>query len=84
MVLAISPTYHQRNSGRSRDETWAEVMEMAAEAKHDGVYLAVVLANTWHCHSPTFSCGSTCTRGAAVWKAPLNPQRVPFVPSTSA
>ena len=50
MVLAISPTYHQRNSGRSRDETWAEVMEMAAEAKHDGAYLAVVLANTWQCH----------------------------------
>jgi isopropylmalate/homocitrate/citramalate synthase len=50
MVLAISPTYHQRNSGRSRDATWAEIVKMAAEAKHDGVYLAVVLANTWHCH----------------------------------
>lgn len=50
MVLAISPTYHQRNSGRSRDATWAEIVKMAAEASTDGVYLAVVLANTWHCH----------------------------------
>ena len=50
MVLAISPTYHQRNSGCSRDETWAELVNMAAEAKNDGVHLAVVLANTWHCH----------------------------------
>ena len=50
MVLAISPTYHQRNSGCSRDETWAELVNMAAEAKDDGAYLAVVLANTWQCH----------------------------------
>ncbi len=50
MVLAISPTYHQRNSGCSRDETWTELVNMAAEAKHDGAYLAVVLANTWQCH----------------------------------
>jgi hydroxymethylglutaryl-CoA lyase len=50
MVLAISPTYHQRNSGRSRDETWAELVNMAAEANNEGVYLAVVLANAWQCH----------------------------------
>ncbi len=50
MVLAVSPTYHQRNSGRPRDETWAELVRMAAEAKGDGIYLAVVLANTWQCH----------------------------------
>ena len=63
MVLAISPTYHQRNSGCSRDETWTELVNMAAEAKHDGAYLAVVLANTWQCHfegetpSKTYSTG---------------------------
>ncbi len=50
MVLGLSPTYHQKNSGRSRDETWAEIKTMAAEARAEGVYLAVVLANTWHCH----------------------------------
>ncbi len=49
MVLALSPTYHQKNSGRPRDETWAEITRMAAEAKAEGVHLAVVLANTWHC-----------------------------------
>lgn len=49
MVLAISATYHQRNSGRPRDETWAELVKMAAEANTEGVYLAVVLANTWQC-----------------------------------
>lgn len=50
MVLAISATYHQRNSGRSREETWTELTTMAAEAKAAGVYLGVVLANTWSCH----------------------------------
>lgn len=50
MVLALSATYHQRNSGRSREETWAELTTMAAGAKVEGVYLAVVLANTWSCH----------------------------------
>lgn len=49
MVLALSATYHRNNSGRSREETWAELTTMAADAKADGVLLAVVLANTWHC-----------------------------------
>jgi hydroxymethylglutaryl-CoA lyase len=50
MVLAISPTYHKKNSGRAREETWAETAEMAPDANAAGVYLAIVLSNTWHCH----------------------------------
>ncbi len=50
MVLALSATYHQNNSGRSQEETWAEITKMAAEARTEGVRLAVVLANAWHCH----------------------------------
>lgn len=49
MVLALSPTYHQNNAGCSQDETWAEIARMATEAKPDGIYLAVVFANSWHC-----------------------------------
>ncbi|MFQ5846218.1 MAG: hypothetical protein ACE5IQ_00935 [Candidatus Methylomirabilales bacterium] len=49
MVLAISPTYHRRNSGHSQEETWADITKMAAEANTDGVHLAVVLSNSWHC-----------------------------------
>ncbi len=49
MVLAISRTLHQRNSGRSQEETWAEIASMAAEADGDGIHLAVVLSNTWSC-----------------------------------
>jgi hydroxymethylglutaryl-CoA lyase len=63
MVLAISPTYHQRNSGRSREETWAEIKQMAAEAKAEGVYLAVVLSNSWHC---VFE-GETPTESLLYW-----------------
>jgi hydroxymethylglutaryl-CoA lyase len=50
MVLAISTTYHRNNSGRAREETWAEIAEMAPEANASGVYLAIVLSNAWHCH----------------------------------
>jgi hydroxymethylglutaryl-CoA lyase len=50
MVLALSSVYSQNNSGRSREETWAEIAKMAAEANAEGIYLAVVFANTWHCH----------------------------------
>jgi hydroxymethylglutaryl-CoA lyase len=50
MVLALSGTYHQKNSGRSREETWAEITQMAADAEEEDVHLAVVLANTWYCH----------------------------------
>lgn len=49
MVLAISPTYNQRNNGRSREKTWAEIMAMAAEAHADGIHLAVVLSTSWYC-----------------------------------
>ncbi len=49
MVLAISPTYNQRNNGRSREETWAEIVAMAAEAHADGIHLAVVLSTSWYC-----------------------------------
>lgn len=49
MVLAISPTYNQRNNGRSREETWTEIMAMAAEAHADGIHLAVVLSTSWYC-----------------------------------
>lgn len=50
MVLALSATYSRNNSGRSREVTWAELTRMAAEATAEGVYLAVVFANSWHCH----------------------------------
>lgn len=49
MVLAISPTYNQRNNGRSREKTWTEIMAMAAEAHADGIHLAVVLSTSWYC-----------------------------------
>lgn len=49
MVLAISPTYNQRNNGRSREETWTEITTMAAEANADGIHLAVVLSTSWYC-----------------------------------
>lgn len=49
MVLAISPTYNQRNNGRSREETWTEIMAMAAQANADGIHLAVVLSTSWYC-----------------------------------
>lgn len=49
MVLAISPTYNQRNNGRSREETWTEIMAMAAEARAGGIHLAVVLSTSWYC-----------------------------------
>lgn len=50
MVLALSDTYNHKNNGRSQEETWAEITRMAPEARADGVRLAVVLANAWHCH----------------------------------
>lgn len=50
MVLAISPTYNQRNNGRSREETWTEITTMAAEANADGIHLAVVLSTSWYCY----------------------------------
>ncbi|MFQ5656466.1 MAG: hypothetical protein ACE5G5_02920 [Candidatus Methylomirabilales bacterium] len=49
MVLALSATCHQNNAGCSQDETWGEITRMANEAKSDGICLAVVFANTWHC-----------------------------------
>ncbi len=50
MVLAISPTYNQRNNGRSREETWTEIKNMAAEANAGGIHLAVVLSTSWYCY----------------------------------
>lgn len=49
MVLAVSPSYHRQNSNRSQEETFAEVTRVASEARQDGVYLAIALANGWHC-----------------------------------
>lgn len=49
LVLALSATYHQKNSHRSREETLAEYVELLRTAEDDGVTVGVGLANVWHC-----------------------------------
>jgi len=49
LVLALSATYHQKNSHRTREETFAEYEELLRRAGHDGVAVGVGLANVWHC-----------------------------------
>ncbi|MEJ2288480.1 MAG: hypothetical protein P8Y02_07515 [Deinococcales bacterium] len=49
LVLALSATYHRKNSGRSREETLAEFETLIRRAERDGVHVGVGLANVWHC-----------------------------------
>ncbi|PZA05989.1 MULTISPECIES: hypothetical protein [unclassified Meiothermus] len=49
MVLAISSIYHQKNTGKTQEETWREVAEVAWRAPLAGVQLSLALANAWHC-----------------------------------
>ena len=49
LVLALSATYHRKNSGRSREETLAEFETLIGRAERDGVHVGIGLANVWHC-----------------------------------
>ncbi len=49
LVLALSPTYHRENSGRSQEETMADYARVIASAKEARVHLGIGLANAWHC-----------------------------------
>lgn len=63
MVLALSPSYHRRNSGRSQEETMAEYEALIERARGDGVHLGIGLANAWHC---TFE-GATPAERVLAW-----------------
>lgn len=73
MVLAISPTYNQRNNGRSREETWTEIMAMAAEARAGGIHLAVVLSTSWYC----FYEGETPIESLLYWAEQVSSLGIP-------
>lgn len=73
MVLAISPTYNQRNNGRSREETWTEIMAMAAEAHAGGIHLAVVLSTSWYC----FYEGETPIESLLYWAEQVSSLGIP-------
>lgn len=49
LVLALSATYHRKNSGRSQEETMSEYQTLIGRAKDDGVHVGIGLANVWHC-----------------------------------
>ncbi len=50
LVLALSATYHVKNSGRTREQTLAEYLELLRRAPDDGVHVGIGLANVWHCN----------------------------------
>jgi len=49
LVLALSPSYHRKNSGRSQEETMDEYEVIFARARDEAVHVGVGLANAWHC-----------------------------------
>ncbi len=49
LVLALSATYHQKNSGRTREQTLADYRDLVQRAAQDGVHVGIGLANVWHC-----------------------------------
>lgn len=49
LVLALSATYHRKNSHRTHEETFAEYQDVLQRAERDGVAVGVGLANVWHC-----------------------------------
>lgn len=49
MVLAVSPSYQQKNSNRSQEDTFEEIVRIVPEARREGIHLAVSLSNAWHC-----------------------------------
>lgn len=49
LVLALSPTYHQKNTHRSQEESFAEFRTVVERARDDAIEVGIGLANTWHC-----------------------------------
>lgn len=49
LVLALSPTYHRKNTHRSQEESFAEFSEVVRRSRADGIAVGVGLANGWHC-----------------------------------
>jgi hydroxymethylglutaryl-CoA lyase len=49
LVLALSETYHRKNSGRSREATLHDFEPLIGRAARDGVHVGIGLANVWHC-----------------------------------
>ena len=49
LVLALSETYHRKNSGRTREQTFAEYRDLVRRADAEGVHVGIGLANVWHC-----------------------------------
>ncbi len=49
LVLALSPSYHRKNSGRSQEETMAAFEVVLERARADGAHVGIGFANAWHC-----------------------------------
>lgn len=49
MVVALSPSYHRRNSRLSQEASFDEFLQMRRLANEKGVALSIGFANSWHC-----------------------------------
>lgn len=49
MVLALSPSYHCKNSRVTQEATYTTFRDMSRIAHYEGVALAIAFANAWHC-----------------------------------